>query len=156
MPENPPTPRGSLTLFHVPVGGGGRVPLRVHWTLLLAIPYFALAFLPALRAQWSAPRGVAHVVAGLLAASLFVAVALGVVGVLAGAVLLTLIAVFVFVGATAESRAEYIEARLRAARVADLMDPFVATVPADASVEEAARRFVAAGRHRLLVTQRGD
>src|SRR5437899_3084362 len=114
--ERTPTPRGSLTLFDIPVGGGERVPLRVHWTLLLAqvnlaiglfnlLPAFPLDGGRILRGALSRPLGPVRATRVASMTGRVVAVALGVVGVLAGAVLLTLIAVFVFVGATTESRA---------------------------------------------------
>src|SRR5438552_11712491 len=90
--------------------------LRLFAQVNLAIGLFNL--LPAfpldggriLRGALSRPLGPVRATRVASVTGRVVAVALGVVGVLAGAVLLTLIAVFVFVGATTESRAEYIEA----------------------------------------------
>lgn len=277
--------RGSLTIARLPLGGGARVPLRVHWTMLLAIPWFAFAFLGRISsAQAGLPPATEWLLAVLLAVALFagialhelshtavgrplgaevreitlmflggvsqmsrgprtprgeilmaaagpaasmllaaaswavslplaghglagwmlsifaqvnltigvfnllpaypldggrilrgslalrlgarratrvatvigkgMAVVLAVVGVLIGAPILAVLAVFVFFGAEAESRAELMEQRLGDARVSEVMDPFVAAVPATASVDEAALHM-RGGRRAVLVEEEG-
>lgn len=77
-PPAPSRPRGSLTLATLPVGGGARVPLRLHWTLLLAIPYFAfgLSYEFAGRPSVAIGRWEGYALGLLLAFGLFVGVAI--------------------------------------------------------------------------------
>jgi Zn-dependent protease len=84
------------------------------------------------------------------------AVLLGMVGLFFGGLLLTLIAVFIFVSATAESRATILETRLRRVPVGALMEPPTATVSDEATVEEAAARLGRLRGGALLVEHEGN
>jgi Zn-dependent protease len=69
--------RGTWTIVRLPVGPSGeRVPLRVHWSLLVALPWLAAQFLLPIAAGGRAPRVEAYVLALALAIGLFIGVAL--------------------------------------------------------------------------------
>lgn len=79
----PPTaPRGTITIARIPVGDhatGRAVPLRLHFTLLFALPWFAAGFAPAIAEAAGAGAAASWAIwalGGLLAALLFASVAL--------------------------------------------------------------------------------
>jgi CBS domain-containing protein len=84
------------------------------------------------------------------------AIVFGVWGLATFNVLLMLIAVFVYAGADSEKRAVLMRELIGDVRVRDLMSPFVATVPAETTVYEAAEIMVRERRMALAVTRANE
>ncbi len=119
------------------------------------LPAFPLDGGRVLRGALVRPLGRARATRVAAGVGRVMALLLAIGGLLAGNLILVVIAGFVYFGAGAEEAATRVEARLAGVRVADVADPTVAAVDVHASAQEAAAAMAARRQPVLLVLRNG-
>ncbi|BCM20899.1 site-2 protease family protein [Mesorhizobium sp. J8] len=85
----------------------------------------------------------------------FAAFAFGFIGLVVGNVLLIFVAIFVYLAATAETQAAGLEAAARAVNVRDVMISRFESLPAIATLDEAAQALLRTTQHEFPIVDRG-
>jgi Zn-dependent protease len=119
------------------------------------VPAFPLDGGRVLRGALAGPLGPARATRVAATVGRAIAVALAILGILSFNFVLVLIALFIYLGASAESEATLIEERLGRVRVGDLYDPVIVTIDAAATLAQAAEAMAESRQWVLVVTSEG-